>query len=228
MKERPAPPPALRRGEPGPAVNGRSALERLLLQESRRLGDDAQDRPDYFAQRNPKYAAVLARERREAAALSELYGRGLDAKRPRRFRGRVDLTVQCKPKGHELANVYPTRSGPVFVPTVAEAPLRRDSLPPGSAERRRLQEESAALRRLGIPMGTAVSGPINQARDAWVEIGDEPRAYIRGAGLADVERWQWSAHEDFGHHLLCRCGTRAVWLYEIAAALTAGTRRLFV
>ncbi len=209
-------------------MNGRSELERLLLQESRRLGDEAQDRPDYHGDRDPKYAAVLARRRREAAALSELYGRGLDAKRPRRFRGRVDLTVQCKPKGHELANVYPTRNGPVFVPSVAEAPLRRDRLPPGSAERRRLQKEIAALRRLGMPVGTHVSGPIDHARDAWVETYGEDRTHIRGAGLLDMERWQSPAYGDFGHHLLCRCGARAVWLYEIAAALTAGTRRLFV
>ncbi len=209
-------------------MDGRSELERLLLQESRRLGGEAQDRPSYHGDRDPEYAAVLARRRREAAALSELYGRGLDAKRPRRFRGRVDLTVQCKPKGHELANVYPTRNGPVFVPTVAEAPLRRDSLPPGSAERRRLQEEIAALRRLGIPAGPHVSGPIDHARDAWVEIDGESRAHIRGAGLLDIERWQSPACRDFGHHLLCRCGTRAVWLHEIAAALAAGTRRLYV
>ncbi len=227
MKETPPPPRALRRGAWEPAVNASSEQERLLLQESRRLAGEAQDRPSYTAQRDPEYAAMRARLRREAAALSELYGRGLDPKRPRRFRGRVDLSLLCKPRGHQLANVYPTRSGPVFVPTVATAPLRRDSLPPGSAHRRQLREESVALRRLlGVPIGVEVL--TGSARDAWVETDGEGRALIRGAGLVDVERWQSPACGDLGHHLLCRCGTRAARLHEIAAALAAGTRRLFV
>jgi hypothetical protein len=67
-----------------------------------------------------KDAAQRATALHIAESTLDLVGRGVDPSKPRRFRGRISLTVRCEARGHQLGHVYPTRLSPVFVPTVAE------------------------------------------------------------------------------------------------------------
>ncbi len=76
--------------------------------------------------------------------------------------------------------------------------------------------------------------PPGMERDAWIEVYDgasedgEDVVHIRGAELIDRERWQDPKYDDAGHSLLCRCGSRGLWVRQIEQALDTGTRRLFV
>ncbi len=105
------------------------------------------------------------RLRDEDLAFAEVMSRGLDPKRSRRFRGRVILTVLCAPLGHEMANVYPTAYGLVFVPTVAQPP--RPAVAPGSVLRR----QDAFVRRVLNSTKPEYRGrqPIDRHRDGWVD-----------------------------------------------------------
>jgi len=67
-----------------------------------------------------EHAAQRATALHIAESTLDLVRRGLDPGKPRRFRGRISLTVRCEAKGHQLGHVYPTRFSPIFVPTVAE------------------------------------------------------------------------------------------------------------
>jgi len=133
----------------------------------------------------------------------DLIRRGLDSRRPRRFRGRVQLEVRCKPRGHDLASVYPTAHRSVLVPAIRQLPLseknRRKDV---RAERSRRPRQ--VLFTPTEPRGTdPYSGIVAtiDPRDPWIESyldedvpeGFEPeeRFSIRGMSvlLPDFETW---------------------------------------
>ncbi len=74
-------------------------------------------------------------------------------------------------------------------------------------------------------------------RDAWLEVhesyhddnrGSEVTVHIRGARLVARGTFDDELYSELGDQLLCRCGTRVLWLRQLEEALANGTRRLFV
>jgi hypothetical protein len=186
-------------------------LERYRIRDDKWRGDRTWD---FHGER-------WAAQQRDAANLYDLIRRGLDPSRPRRFKGRVSLTIRCEPRGHLLALVYPTCDRPVLVPSVS-------CLPATTPEKtKQHQHKTAETRRLfGLPAD----------RDKWIEVWfpqheDERMTYdIRGLSILDErhrqETVQW---EPYGlvrpsWFLLCRCGQRIVPAASVMKALDAGAQ----
>ncbi len=113
-------------------------------------------------------------DRKEHLAFAAILARGVDPRRPRRFKGRIVLTARCQPEGHELGNVYPTDHGDVWVPTVnAPAGPRGEH---SSVEHRRIAEQLAPL---GLsPRRFVERDPWFELREPvdWLEDDSAPRA----------------------------------------------------
>lgn len=170
-------------------------------------------------------------ERKKSLAFAELLRRGVDPRHPRRFKGRIVVTAQCMPQGHELGHVYPTDHGQVWVPTVNMPALNPG--PPASVEQRRVAEHLAPL---GLPPRRFVE------RDPWFEfetpaewLDDDPpprasdlEPSFRGMSYLDVGRSDDEDYLRLAHVLLCRCGERVLYVSRLDEALQRAEPRVFV
>lgn len=190
--------------------------DRALREAAEQAEKEATRCSPYLESKIPEAKARGDQRRREAAAHAELYRRGADPEHPRRFPGTISLTVRCEPRGHELAHVYPTKHGPVFVPTASRP---REGARPASAAIRQVKE----------------AFPWVSMRDEWVVTewvvteGEDDVQTARIGNMTCVDPQKWAALPPATSFFLnCRCGTRAAPLAMIAQALSQATRRLTV
>jgi hypothetical protein len=156
----------------------------------------------------------------------DLVSRGLDPEKPRRFKGRISLSIRCKPRGHELAHVYPTRVHPVLVPVVSALPIGPNGEKEQRAQAAQRQREIADLHGFELV----------HIRDGWIEDDDHPdgHPYIRGMAvlspdyLAPREVPAEYAGTEPALFLLCRCGQRYLYLSQLSTAIRERTRILSV
>ncbi len=170
-------------------------------------------------------------DRKKHLAFAALLARGVDPKRPRRFRGRITVTAQCKPEGHELGHVYPTDHGPVWVPTVNAPAGPRGQ--PSSVEQRRVAEQLAPL---GLPPRRFIArDPWFELRDPvdWLEDDTPPRAQdaevsFDGMTYLGGDRSVAEDYLQLAYVLMCRCGQRVLYVSRLDEALRNAERRVFV
>lgn len=97
----------------------------------------------------------------EVLSTWDLIRRGLDPSKHHTFRGRVSLQIRCRKRGHILAQVYPTCTLPVLVPTIAMLPAG----PNGKKEvRARVRHSPESQKRRQMAPWDLWS-----ARDPWIE-----------------------------------------------------------
>lgn len=141
-------------------------------------------------------------ERERLLATLELFGKGIDPKHPRRFRGLVLLTIQCIPQRHVLGLVYATSHGPLFVAAI-------------------LMGAGRAVRS----DGSIIVGK----RDPWVfgahaAAGDQSESFMVPQPIDRL----WPRGMPDSTPLRCRCGTRRVPPGAVNDALDAGKQILTV
>ncbi|MFF1604960.1 hypothetical protein ACFVYV_47655 [Streptomyces mirabilis] len=237
-----------------------SARRRQSEQEEVRLWHRKLDRElERLEQRRHKMgnrsAGIVERfkaEELKTRSLHDLIRRGLDPKKTRTFRGRVNVTVRCTPKGHVLARVYATRYLPVIVPQTPYRGFMHDK-----------EKRFTGIDKDQEKVFRSIFSHV-QFRDTWIDVVTDDEQVddlikyekeVRGIDplpreRLDEIRLDWTEYSipnltviQEGHsareveydgvtyepswYLLCRCGLRYLATYLVVDALRTETSKIF-
>jgi len=169
-------------------------------------------------------------------SLLEVLRRGLDPLKPRHFRGRIATTFRCASRNHELGNIYPTKTHPVFVPTVAALPLKPATDVAYRHDQTQRSRETETWNALNLRLDGVVDADERSRlrnpsrRDGWIRVDRTQAPYILGLEVLSP-RWLSKRNykppmteENVAVDLLCRCGTRYAYVQTFRDALVEGTR----
>jgi hypothetical protein len=175
------------------------------------------------AAQKAELTALRSRNRRRKAAIDEVLSRRTHPQNARRFEGRIDLAVLCRPKGHALAFVYPTANGQVLVPTVSL--ILRDPKMPTLSERRQQYDHFRVQVQDGLTLPPASE---MYPRYPWalpedVEDDEEQTGRYYVVGTTWIEDTDQGRQQDYWS-LRCRCGVRPLTIGDLLRALHDTTR----
>ncbi|MET9791430.1 hypothetical protein [Streptomyces canus] len=191
-------------------------------------------------------------EELKTRALHDLMRRGLDPKKSRTFRGRVNITVRCAPRGHVLARVYATRYLPIIVPQTPYRGFMRDKekrftgIDRGKEKEFRSIFSHVQFRDIWIDVVTddeqidalinhekGIRGADSLPRERldeitlkWTEYSIPGLTVIQEAHSAREVEYNGIVYEP-SWYLLCRCGLRYLATHLVVDALRTETSKIF-